>query len=557
MPIASYLPTKQTLGQVLGSTSPPIRVPDYQRDYSWQAKNVADFWADLIGFDGQFPGNEIQGKEYFLGSAVLVRTPQYHLLLDGQQRLATATILLSAMRDQLWPVHQNAAQQIEKEFIVFEDHLTGGAKKYKLELNVFDRDFFRALIQDRPHPNLPPPTQRSHRLILAARKYFDGKLTDIWTTSGNPAIAIQRTNRLASILTSQFGLVTVSSDDEDHAASIFETLNDRGLGLSTGDLLRSWLLTTGTPATRQEMIRLWTEIFAASKTEKTEIVIRASWVSQHGDVKSRSMYKEIKQRLITDATPALDFTRRLHADALTYRKLRRAATGDQVIDEVCKGLSKLKAAGCFATLIAAHNKYQPGDQATIAKALASLTIRHNIVCRLDTTRLEAKAFEAARLISSGQPIVAVIQSLRQLSPDAATFRANFASLGFKPSRHRVVQILLRTIENNRANTGEKIIASPARVHIEHIYPQTPQAADRWTDHEQQVYRLGNLTLLASRLNILQQNVLLPQKTANYQQSQFRITQELAANTAWAAADIDQRQLALCAEAEAIWPAGLA
>lgn len=555
MPIASYAPTKQTLGQILGSTSPPIRVPDYQRDFSWQSKHISDFWNDLVGFDQQFPGQELQGREYFLGSSVLVQTATHHLLLDGQQRLATGTILLSAIRDKLRPVNQNAANQIQTEFIVFEDHLAGGARKYKLKLNVFDRDFFRDRIQDQPGTP-PPPTKRSHRLIMAARKYFDDKLSDVWSQTTQEA-AIARTSRLANILTAHFGFVVVSSTDQDHAASIFETLNDRGIGLSTADLLRSWLLTEAQPETRDEMIRLWTEIFRSARKEKPEVVIRASWVSRHGDVKSRSMYKEIKAKLQADATMPSEFTRQLHSDALVYHKLVKSATGDAVVDEVCRGLVRLKAAGCFAPLIAASNQYQqPADVAKVATALATLTVRHNLVCGRDPTKLEAKAFEVAQLISNGSPLVAVLSSLRQLSPTDADFNANFTNLTFSPNKHRLVQIILRTIENNRTNTGEKIIAPPQRVHVEHVYAQNPQPGNRWPDHDTQVYRLGNLTLLGAALNTEQQNAPFAQKIAAYQQSQFLITQELAGKVDWNANEIAQRQKSLCAEASRIWPAQL-
>ncbi len=556
MPIASYTPTKQALGQVLGSTSPPIRVPDYQRDYSWRTKHINDFWNDLVGFDEQFPGQAIQGKEYFLGSSVLVQTATHHLLLDGQQRLATATILLSAIRDKLEPVNQNAANQIQNDFIVFVDHLAGGARKHKLELNVFDRDFFRGRIQDKPQ--VPPaPTKRSHRLIIAARKYFDDKLTEIWNQT-TPQLAIARTARLAQILTTHFGFVVVSSTDQDDAATIFETLNDRGIGLSTADLLRSWLLTEAQPQTRDEMIRLWTDIFKSAKNEKPEVVIRASWVSRHGDVKSRSMYKEIKAKLQANATPPSDFTRQLHADALIYHKLVKSATGDAIVDEVCRGLARLKAAGCFAPLIAAKVRFQqPMDVSNLARALASLTIRHNLVCRRDPAKLETKAFEIARLISNGETPANILVSLRQLSPTDADFMANFATLAFPPSKHATVQIVLRTIENNRANTGEKIIAPPKKVHIEHIYPQNPQAGNRWVDHDGQVYLLGNLSLLAAALNMQQQNGPFAQKVASYQQSQFLITRELAAKNQWTSNEITARQQALCAEAIRIWPESLA
>lgn len=550
MPVASYSPTKQTLGQILSSTSPPIRVPDFQRDFSWQSKQASDLWDDLHRFDTQFPGNLVEGKEYFLGSAVLVNTGTHHLVLDGQQRLATATILLSAIRDKIRPVNTNASEQIQRDYIVVEDHLAGGARQCKLELNVFDRSFFRAHIQDVPRTPMPA-TKRSHRLIVGARRLFDQKLNEIWCIHPQQS-AIAKLSRLATLLTKHFGLVVVTSTDQDHAASIFETLNDRGIGLSTADLLRSWLLTESPEAAREEMIRLWTEIFRSAKKEKPEVVIRASWVSRQGDVKARSMYKEIKDKLRSDHTQPVQFTRDLHADALAYQSLVRAATGDAVIDEVCRGLANLKAAGCFATLIAAKHR---GDEilSPVGKAIAALTVRHNVVCRRDPTKLEAKAFEAAHLLSSGRSLDEVVQCLRQLSPTAQDFAASFETLAFTPRRHKVVQILLRTIENHRVNTGEKIIASPKKVNVEHVYPQSPAPDDRWRSHDEFVYRLGNLTLLSAPLNQQQQNVPFCQKKDNYNQSTFDITREMCQLGEWTPERINERQRRLATEAANIWP----
>jgi uncharacterized protein DUF262 len=68
---------KRTLGQILSSTSPPIRVPDYQRDFRWKEEQITDFWSDLIAFGGNDPHARLAGKEYFLGAAVLVNNGVY------------------------------------------------------------------------------------------------------------------------------------------------------------------------------------------------------------------------------------------------------------------------------------------------------------------------------------------------------------------------------------------------------------------------------------------------------------------------------------------------
>jgi len=95
MPDQRYDAARQTLGALLSTTSPRIEVPEWQRSYSWDAPQIETFWQDLIAFSDQYPGDNIIGEEYFLGSIVLVIGGPTNHLLDGQQRLATGTILLA------------------------------------------------------------------------------------------------------------------------------------------------------------------------------------------------------------------------------------------------------------------------------------------------------------------------------------------------------------------------------------------------------------------------------------------------------------------------------
>src|SRR5580700_980924 len=107
-----YTPQKRTIGELLSVTNPPIVVPDWQRNYSWTSSEAESFWQDLSDFDQKYPGNNVADQEYFLGSVVIVDNGASHLLLDGQQRLATAGILLSVIRDYLARFNRDAATRI-------------------------------------------------------------------------------------------------------------------------------------------------------------------------------------------------------------------------------------------------------------------------------------------------------------------------------------------------------------------------------------------------------------------------------------------------------------
>src|SRR6266404_3823928 len=117
-----YTPERYTIGNLLSTTNPPIRVPDWQRNYSWTTSEVEVFWKDLLKFSDRYPGDNVDGKEYFLGSVVLVDNNTWNLLLDGQQRLATAAILISVIRDFLDPYSHNAAVRTSNKFLLdFDD----------------------------------------------------------------------------------------------------------------------------------------------------------------------------------------------------------------------------------------------------------------------------------------------------------------------------------------------------------------------------------------------------------------------------------------------------
>lgn len=97
--MASYTGDRKTIGQILSLAAPLIEIPEWQRNYSWGPIEIEAFWTDLVAFSDQYPDDNIVDKEYFLGSIVIVDRGSIHQLLDGQQRLGTATILLSVIRD--------------------------------------------------------------------------------------------------------------------------------------------------------------------------------------------------------------------------------------------------------------------------------------------------------------------------------------------------------------------------------------------------------------------------------------------------------------------------
>lgn len=116
-----YSPERKTIGNLLSMTNPPIVVPYWQRTFRWTTSEVETFWLDLLQFNSQYPGENISGQEYFLGSVVIVDNNESHLLLDGQQRLATSAILLSVIRDHLGLYNRDAATRVSTRYLTDYD----------------------------------------------------------------------------------------------------------------------------------------------------------------------------------------------------------------------------------------------------------------------------------------------------------------------------------------------------------------------------------------------------------------------------------------------------
>lgn len=556
MPADSYAPDKRTLGQVLSKTSPPLRVPDYQRDFSWEKEHVAEFWDDVIAFDCEFPGRRLSGHEYFIGATVLVNNGDYHLLLDGQQRLATTTILLAALRDKAGEYNRDAANQIQDQFITYEDAFTK-ATTAKLELNVFDREFFRDVIQLRTAPD-KPATKRSHKLIRNAYEMFCERINAERQDVGGGERGFLRIGRIKEVLVDHVSVVAVISNDQDTADRVFTTLNDRGIGLSPADQLRSWTLQRSPDENRDEILACWNDVFDACGTsERSQVFIRLSWVARHGDVKSRAIHKVMKEALGNDPAEILAYCRELRSDAEFYHQLRTGTCEDDELGDLWLAVKKLRANAGYALLLAANGRLDLPEQKLLAQSLVSLVVRHNIVCKMDRTRFETTVFQAARDLSHGGGLDAAIEALRSISPTDERFQNAFADLSFSKNDHGIAQLILRGIEAELCATDEKVTAPPTRVHLEHIYPQNPPDGEAWEQHEEWLVRLGNMTLLDHRLNTgIKNSDFATKKQAAYEVSEIHLNQDLKNRDDWSSEAVVERQARLGDLAASMWPATL-
>ena len=523
--MAKYDGKRRTIGELLALTSPPLVVPDWQRPYRWEASDIEAFWNDLITFSNQYPGANIDDQEYFLGSVVLVEGKTPHELLDGQQRLATATILLSVLRDYQESYSAEAASGLVRDFIVKKDHASN-TDTYKLTMGYYDDEFFRQEIQQVRTGEWIEPTAvyASHHLIRRARSYFQQQMQENFERLGGGRAAFEWALRIQLVLTNHMSVVAVSSTDGENAASVFETLNDRGIGLSTTDLLRTLLLRRGRPQDREEINSAWETVLQLDK--HVEEFLRHYWLSHFGDLKTRKLYKEMKRQIEGENRSPLGLSRSL------------------------EDISDLGAKILLPILLSAASVSGNENRRALIKALISLFVRYNVIGNLEGTRLETFLYAQARQLRATRDANATMTAVKQFAPSDEDFVQRFGQASV--SRQATARYLLRQIEYQKQRTGELRVETPAKVHLEHIYPQNPPSAQKRHDHEAIVHRIGNLTLLAGPLNQAISNGSFAEKQAAYEASRILITNELPEFDEWSSTTITERQLVFAGMATSIW-----
>ena len=550
--MAQYFADRRTLGELLSLTAPVwrITVPDWQRSYSWDTDQVKTFWEDLLHFNEAYPGSHARGHEYFLGSIVLVEKTNNneYELLDGQQRLATVTILLSVIRKYLAKHKADAATGLERDFIVKENYATS-ERTYKLRMGKYDADFFQRAVQDY-HDNddqLPIPELRSHKFIRKAYQYFDARFSEEYAkrNGGRPsydwALGIQRT------LTDHLSVVEVKSYDEDNAAEVFETLNYRGIVLSTTDLLRNLILRRSRDSEREEINDAWENIFQLE--DHVEEFLRHWWLSRHGDLTGRGLYKAFKPKVIGGQLVPIDLTRQLDVSATIYQAFLECRDDDLEIAGLLRDVKDLGAKLLYPVLLSTYSTGYEIQRKRMLFSLLTLFVRYNVISGLEGTRLEPQIYRlASELRENGE--IPYVERIREFAPDDERFKMAFEDVQIP--RQATARYLLREIENARRPSSELRIQGSSRVHLEHIYPQKPRLGQQREDHESVLNRLGNLTLLSARLNQEAKNAPFVEKKQKYAESQLLITRDLTRYEDWDLDSINDRQAKFAEQSLSIW-----
>ncbi|WP_462250845.1 DUF262 domain-containing protein [Ferruginibacter sp.] len=552
-----------TLDLVLSDLN--FEVPLYQREYSWELEQVSDLFYDI--------DTSYENEGYFLGSILLyVKDESKKLMeiIDGQQRLTTIFLILYTIKKAIAGTQytkaiesiNNLLYQRTKSLIV-ED--TG--EEPRLTTGKRDKKLFKAILKSEDiDKKIKDGRVKSHKLLFEALESFiTPKIEKIKTERG-----IEGVIKFADkVLSTEY--IVMTAEQKSDKILLFKTLNARGIELSQSDLIKNEVCNNPKGITEEEAVELWDDTreilekikanidiflfhFINSRVDSLEIRKR---IEEKRNVQHyQDSYPPVPEKYIFDVydekLKALDntetFLNELKESALHYVEIVNP-TPDKIY---LNGLKTLNVAKCYPLLLRAKNVLNNKNFEALTKAIECISFRHQII-RRDPKELEKLYYTLLTKLKSDNDINIVIDEIRQ-NPTMKLedkFKSGFC---LSSPKSNIAKLILERIVASK----QESVSATGDAWLEHIMPQKPKG--NWLklkESDPELYtfslnRLGNLTLLKNKLNIVASNKDFDTKKIEYEKSRLTINNDLKDYSIWDYDTIDTRQDYLYELSKDIW-----
>jgi uncharacterized protein with ParB-like and HNH nuclease domain len=535
-------------------------VPIFQRDYSWGTKHCQQLWNDILRV-----GGDPASRAHFLGSVVYIAAednqaaiPRW-LLIDGQQRLTTVSLLLIALRDRLktHPTEDEAlpsAEEVEDRFL--RNRHGKGERRSKLMLRRADNEALSALLAGQSLSEAAAETLRENYA------FFQDRIAEADISQVYAGIA-------------KLVIVDVSlTRGHDDPQMIFESLNSTGLDLTQADLIRNFVLMR---LDDELQTRLYDDYWRPIEVE-------------FGNRYRGEFDKFCRDFLVLKLKPS----KQLRADAIYhhFRNYFFAETASRTVEEV---LAELRRYAGYYARFSLSRETDPLFAAAASRLRALVEVASPLMLRLHDCHARSGAFdsrafgEAIELLESYvfrrsacdmqtrslyQVFAGIAYKIRDTAPlqslKVALFRGGkkrrFPSdIEFRDALEtrdvyamRSCAYLLDRLEND---SKEKIDTSSFT--IEHVLPQNENLPPAWREmlgadwkliQETWLHRLGNLTLTGYNAEYsdraFDEKKMMPK---GFNESPLRLNRFIRDQTRWTAGEIEARGKALAQQATKLWP----
>ena len=532
-------------------------IPVYQRYYSWDIDQCKRLWNDIVemqkkGKSGHFVGSIVNIAEQAMPTGV-----QKFMIIDGQQRTTTLTLLLLALRD--YAIANPADTTINAKRIdnmLLKNEYESGDERYKLLLTETDREILISLVESKP---IADGTKSK---LLDNYRYFVDKIA---AKELLPAEIYESIGKLQ--------IVNITLDRTmDDAQAIFESLNSTGKELSESDLIRNYVL-MGLEPTEQTYVyeHMWRpmELMFSYETQDTlmdkffrdYLTMKLTRIPKQGRV-----YDEFK---LYHLNCEFSTIRELCQDLLTYAKYYTDIVFARSSNPVLKGLysdiNDLRMEVSYPFLIKVHNDFAEhiiteDELLEILRLCISYVFRRSI-CDIPTNSLN-KTFATLRneirqddYLNSIKAFFILRDDYKEF-PNDEKFVAAFISRDIYNMRSR--NFILSHLENFE----NKSIIVVENYTIEHIMPQNKNLSIEWQTmlganwreiQKTYLHTIGNLTLTCYNSEMSDHSFLTKMDMeGGFKESALRLNGFVVKQTEWTESTIKTRAKLLAEKAKKIW-----
>jgi len=538
-------------------------IPIYQRTYSWTEKECRQMWDDVLR-----AGMNDAISVHFIGSVVYIEKGLFQvmnqpplLVIDGQQRLTTITLLLEALARHLGdtePLDGFSAKKLRNYYLL--NPLEDGDRGYKLLLTQTDKDTLLALVQQKELPK---------GQSLRVRENFEFFEKQI----------IAHKENLTPLCRGLAKLVIVDvalNREQDNPQLIFESMNSTGRELSQADLIRNFILMGLEP---EHQTRLYQDHWRPMEVEFGQEAYGSyfdSFMRHYLTVKTgeipniRDVYEAFKSHVRSKdiATAGVDeLVADIHAYARYFCAMALGKETDKALAEAFQDLRELRVEVAYPYLLELYHDYKTGmlsrEDFLQAVRLTEAYVFRRAVCAIPTNSMNKtfatfhRAFKKDRYLESIQAHFMLLPSYRRF-PKNEEFKREIKIRDLYKFRSR--SYWLRRLENH----GRKERVPVDEYTIEHILPQNENLSSAWQEalgpewqriQQTWLHTLGNLTLTG--YNPEYSDRPFPEKrnmSGGFKESPLKLNAGLGLVETWNEAAIQERAERLANQAVGVWQA---
>lgn len=539
--------------------SPQFVIPIYQRTYSWNERECRQLWDDIIR-----TGRNHAVLAHFVGSIVYVEEDVYHvsrqsplLVIDGQQRLTTVSLLIEALSRTLGdgePVDGFSAKKLRNYYLL--NPLEEGERRYKLLLSQTDKTSLLALLDQAPLPK-----------EYSLRVMGNFKLFQEWMNEAKddlPAIC----DGLAKLM-----IVDISLNrGQDNPQLIFESLNSTGRELSQADLIRNSILMGLEPNTQTRLYNEYWRPMEVDFGQEAYATHFDSFMRHYLTVKTgeipnvREVYDAFKQYARSaNAGTTENLVHDIRSYSSYYCAMALGAEKDAELQTAFHDIRELKVDVAFPFLLELYHDYvhkvlSKNEFLEAARLIESYVFRR-AVCSIPTNSMNktfatfGRNLKKALYLESIKANFLLLPSYRRF-PDDDEFKRDIQLRDLYNFRSR--SYWLRRLENHERK--ERVPVDEYT--IEHILPQNEALSPEWKKdlgidwnriQKTYLHTLGNLTLTMYNSEYNDRPFVEKRDMkGGFAESPLRLNKGLGTVTYWNEDAIRERANRLADLAQSVW-----